>query len=80
MSYLNSLSPYELAILGNLIAISLSENVNADDLNVLGNLIVDIGGVMLTIAAQQQNLQNIKDRKDQILELKKQIEQLEKSL
>jgi hypothetical protein len=80
MSYLNSLSPYELALLGNLIAISLSENLNADDLNVLGNLIVDIGGVMLTIAAQQQNLQNIKDRKDQILELKKQIEQLEKSL
>ena len=79
MSYLNSLSPYELALLGNLIAISLSENLNADDLNVLGNLIVDIGGVMLTIAAQQQNLQNIKDKKDQILELKKQIEQLEKS-
>ena len=79
MSYLNSLSPYELALLGNLIAISLSENLNADDLNVLGNLIVDIGGVMLTIAAQQQNSQNIKDKKDQILELKKQIEQLEKS-
>ena len=43
-----------LKIIQNNFCISLSKNKTADELNVLGNFIVGIGCLMLTIASQQQ--------------------------
>ena len=54
LTFLDNLSPEDLLVLTNAITISLSKNKTADELNVLGNFIVGIGCLMLTVAAQQQ--------------------------
>ncbi|MBP2033446.1 hypothetical protein J2Z42_002149 [Clostridium algifaecis] len=76
MSYLNSADPDELAVISTFVAIVLSKNKTSDQINVLGNLIVSIGGIMLTIAAQKQHLESIQDKETQIHDLKKQIKDL----
>jgi len=54
LTFLDNLSPEDLLALTNAITISLSKDKTADELNVLGNFIVGIGCLMLTIASQQQ--------------------------
>ena len=54
MTFLDNLSPQDLLVLTNAITISLSKDKTADELNVLGNFIVGIGCLMLTVASQQQ--------------------------
>ncbi len=56
MTFLDNLSPEDLLVLTNAITISLSKDKTADELNVLGNFIVGIGCLMLTVASQQQYL------------------------
>lgn len=50
------LAPDELILLATAIALILSKNKTADELNVLGNLVVAIGSLLLVYAAQQQSL------------------------
>lgn len=56
MSHLRTFSPEERIALANLMAFAFAEEFNADELNVLGNWVVAVGGIMLAIAAQQQLL------------------------
>ncbi|MBW5457480.1 hypothetical protein GPJ60_08450 [Clostridium sporogenes] len=58
MKDLNCISPEELALLANLIALELSKGKNANELNVLGNVLAAVGTIISTISAQKQNLQN----------------------
>ncbi len=53
---IDNLCPNDLMVLASALAISLSEGKSADELNVLGNLIVAVGSLMLTSAAQMQNI------------------------
>lgn len=53
-----SLPPRQLALLSSLIGILLTDNLNPDQQNTLGNFIVNIGQVILTSAAQGQLLQD----------------------
>lgn len=80
MSLFNSVSPAELATLSTIIAIALTEGKSADDNNILGNLLVEIGSIILTIAAQQQNLKSIEDKQKQLQDLYDQIKQLKSEL
>jgi hypothetical protein len=41
----------QMAIVANVIAVALTENLTASEQNVLGNLIVQIGSTILSIAA-----------------------------
>ena len=61
MTFLDNVSPEDLLALTNIIAISLSKDRSADEINVLGNFIVGIGCLMLTLAAQQQFLASQKE-------------------
>ena len=54
MTFLDNLNPEDLLILTNAFAISFSKDKTADEINVLGNFIVGIGCLMLTVASQQQ--------------------------
>lgn len=63
MSSFYNLTPEELSILATTIALELSQQKSADDLNVLGNFIVALGSLILTMAAQQQNFQQQQDNK-----------------
>ena len=54
MSYfsgISKLSRCELLTLTNTLSIALSKELNQDDLNVLGNLVVSIGSIILTFGA-----------------------------
>lgn len=61
MIVLDNFSPEDLLILTNVLAVSFSEDKNADQINVLGNFLVGVGCLMLTIAAQQQYLATLQD-------------------
>lgn len=82
MAHLKTISPEELIALAILVVFSFAEEFDADELNVLGNLIVDIGGIMMTIAAQRQLLdttnQEQPDVQQQIKELQEQLKALQK--
>lgn len=60
-----NLSPEDLLLLTNAITISLSEDKDTDELNVLGNLLVSVGSLMLVIAAQKQLLSSLKEKNTQ---------------
>ncbi|OAA90003.1 hypothetical protein [Clostridium ljungdahlii] len=73
MSCLNTISPTQLAVLSTSIAIVISKDKSPEEINVLGNLIASIGATMLSIAAQKEALKSIQDKKDQIHDLKKEL-------
>ena len=57
MTFLDNLSPEDLIIITNAISISLSKDKTAIEMDVLGNFIVGIGCLLLTMAAQQANIE-----------------------
>ena len=59
MICIDNLSPEDLLVLTNAIAITLIKDKNPDQINVLGNFIVGIGCLLLTVAAQQQLLESL---------------------
>lgn len=73
-------SAEQLAIFTNLLAIAISKGKTADQLNVIGNFVVSLGSLILTIAAQVQTCESQIDKVAQIKQLKKQIQDLEDSL
>lgn len=56
MTGFENLTPEDSLILTNAIVISLAKGKNANELNVLGNFIVGVGCLLLTIASQQEYL------------------------
>lgn len=54
---LKCFDPGELVIIATLLTFLISEDMDAGDLNVLGNFIVAVGGLILTWAAQKQLLE-----------------------
>ncbi|XOQ49356.1 MAG: Holin [Eubacteriales bacterium] len=75
MENLTSLEPCELVILATVFSFLLSDNLDAGELNVLGNFIVAVGGLMLAWAAQldQQEKPSEKTVDCDLEELKNQI-------
>ncbi|QEY34360.1 hypothetical protein FL966_04415 [Caproiciproducens galactitolivorans] len=75
MENLTSLEPCELVILATVLAFLLSDNLDAGELNVLGNFIVAVGGLLLSWAAQldQQEKSSEKANGCDLDELKNQI-------
>lgn len=73
-------SAEQLSLFANLLAIAISKGKSADQLNVLGNFIVAVGGLLLTMAAQRVSCETKEDKIKQIRDLKKQIKDLEDSI
>ncbi len=73
-------SAEQLSFLANLLALSISEGKSAGQLNIIGNFISAVGGIVSTIAAQKEFCDSKLDKIKQIRELKKQILDLEDSL
>lgn len=73
-------SAEQLSFLANLLAIAISKGKSVDQLNVIGNFIVGVGGLILIIAAQIQACESKQDKIKQIKDLKRQLEELEDSL
>ena len=73
-------STEQLSIFANLLAIAISKGKSADQLNVIGNFIVAVGSLLLTMAAQKSSCETKLDTLAQIKDLKKKIKDLEDSL
>jgi len=70
-------SAEQLSFLANLLAIAISQGKNADQLNVIGNFIVGVGGLILTIAAQLDACESKRDKIKQVNNINKQVKYLE---
>jgi len=95
MSSIN-LPPIPLTFLAALTGVVIASNLDANDQNSIGNFLENVGQTILTVAAQiqnlepdddsQQNTQNSQNEKEkqylheQIIQLKEQINLLEKRL
>ena len=73
-------SAEQLSVFTNLLALCISKGRSVNELNVIGNFIVGVGGLILTMAAQIQACESKQDKLAQIQELKKQISEMEESL
>ena len=70
----------QLSCIANLLAISISKGKDTDEINVIGNFIVAVGSLILTIAAQRQFCESKQDKIRQIEELSKQIKSIKDNL
>lgn len=73
MSSFDSITPGELCLLASLIAIQVTEGNSSDYNNTLGNFLTAIASNILLIAGQQETLESLMEKQDQIKDLKKQI-------
>lgn len=55
----------EISVLASIIAIAISEGKTPDELNILGNLVVAVGSIILTIAAVEQTVKSTENNKVQ---------------
>ena len=75
-----SLSPNQLAILAAVVAIVLTENLNLNEQNSLGNFLQTVGQSMLTVNAQQQLLEDKVAALKELEGLKSQLCRLEQEI
>ncbi|WMM23675.1 hypothetical protein RBU61_12150 [Tissierella sp. MB52-C2] len=80
MSRISNICPDTLVLVVSLISILISQDLDTDDINVLGNVFTQIGASLLTKAAQQQSLQSKEELKTQISDMEKQIANLKRQL
>ena len=73
-------SAEQLSVMSNILAILISKGKDVDQLNLIGNFMVSVGGLILTMAAQIQSCESKQSKMQQIKELKKQIQDLEDGL
>lgn len=78
MNSLNSISPAGLAVLSALVSVAFVFALDNESLDVLGNVFVGIGGIMLIASAQGDYLDEIGKIKQQKELLEKQLEALSK--
>ncbi len=48
----------QLALIASAVGVALAENFNAEEQNIIGNMIVQIGSTILTIAAALQSCES----------------------
>ena len=78
-------TPQQIVLIGTIIGILIGNRLDVNGQNVVGNVLVDIGQVLLTMAAQQQVLQpedngGGNNTNSQCDDLQKQIDELKKQL
>ncbi len=76
----SNINPDTLVLISSLISVLISQNLSNDEINVLGNVLTQIGASLLTKAAQQQSLQSKEELKNQISDMEKQLENLKRQL
>jgi len=86
MKKLEEYTPSELAILSTVVGVIIAAKLNVNGQNVVGNLLVGVGQIILIIAAQVQNIESQKEcqcgdngssnSKGSNMDLQKQIDEL----
>ena len=77
MFCLSAISPLSLVIIGGIFTFLISsEDRSAGELNVMGNLIVAVGSLILTVAAQEEFLKSEQNQRVEKEDIMKQVEKL----
>jgi len=83
--FLHTLDPTEYTIVSVIIGILISQNLSINEKNSLGNFIIQVGQIMLTISAQENLLTNLvhsnthDNIQDRLNDLEKQLNELKNS-
>lgn len=80
MSCSSNFNPDTLVLLGSLLSVLISQDLNNDEINLLGNFLTQIGASLLTKAAQQQSLQSKDELKKQIADMEQELKNLKRQL
>ncbi|MBC7765759.1 MAG: hypothetical protein H7Y41_04660 [Hyphomonadaceae bacterium] len=80
MSCFNSISSCEMVVFAAVVALFIIHGQSAGDLNVLGNLIVAIGGLILVVAALLDYQDTAKEDEQTIENISQQIALLQKQM
>lgn len=73
-------SPEQISVIANILTLIISKGRSAEELNVLGNFIVGVGSLLLTIAATMESCSSKEDKVKQINDLRRQVTDLENSM
>lgn len=65
MINLDNLTPEDLLVLTNALAINFSKDRSIDEINSIGNLLASVGSLMMLLAAQKQLLDDLKNKNSQ---------------
>ena len=60
-NWLNTLNPYEFALMGTIAAFLIAPTLNANQQNSIGNFLEEIGQILLTISAQTITVKQAKN-------------------
>ena len=80
MSCLSSLGSDQLIIISSLVSILISDNLSADDLDLLASFITTVGDLLALKAARLSVEETQKSTKQQIQALEEQVKKLKDSL
>lgn len=59
-NWLNTLNPYEFSLIGVIAAYLIAPTLNPNQQNSIGNFLEEVGQILLTISAQEINIQQAK--------------------
>ncbi len=76
MNCLSSISPLELTLLGILVGLIAIAELNTDELNVVGNWLIGVGGIMIIAASQGGYLSSLQQGRFKEDMLRKQMDLL----
>ena len=80
MGCFTKIGPNQLIILNALLAIFVSDDLGADDLDILGNFLAALSSQLLTKAAQLEVQKKQQDAKEQLQDLQRQMDKIKKNL
>ncbi|WP_094606799.1 hypothetical protein SPSIL_034170 [Sporomusa silvacetica DSM 10669] len=83
MSEFEDIGANELGLISAVLGIVIAYDKTPSEQNVLGNFIVGIGCIILVIAAQAEYLNSLQEKKNEnedSLEIKKQIQKIQKQI
>ena len=83
MSEFKDIGATELGLISAVLGIVIAYDKTPGEQNVLGNFIVGIGCIILVIAAQAEYLNSLQEKKNEnedSLEIKKQIQEMQKQI
>lgn len=79
MSFSN-IPPDKFALIAALLGVGIAKKLDANEQNSIGNFLESVGQSILTVNAQEQLQQALRDKKKQNEQLKMQLEILEKQM
>lgn len=65
MNMLYPVSPIGLAVISSVIGLLFSASLDSEELDVLGNVLIGIGGIMVIAAVQGEYLKGLKEKEEQ---------------